>query len=134
MNQPVPGARIEHPVEHLDERLGHGRGSRIAEGSPLPNSPTFANLKREMALPADVKQPLTAKYVWAKGAVEAVCTDAAGKELRKWTYKTGDEPGAAVPPADGKERAIANLWLHESKAPQAGKPARGVVVSFGFKK
>ncbi len=85
------------------------------------------------AVPADVKQPLTAKYVWSKGVVDAVCTDAAGKELRKWNYKTGNEPGAAVPPADGKERAIANLWLHEGKAPQAGKPVRVVVESFNFK-
>ena len=85
-------------------------------------------------VPPDAKQPLTAKYVWAKGVVEAVCTDAGGKELRKWNYKTGTEPGVAVPPADGKERAIANLWLYEGKAPQAGKPVRVVVESFAFKK
>lgn len=85
-------------------------------------------------VPLDAKMPLTAKYVWRKGAVEAVCTDADGKELRKWAYKTGDEPAAAVPPADGKERAIANLWLEKGKAPQLGKPVRVVVESFKFEK
>lgn len=85
-------------------------------------------------MPLDAKLPLTAKYVWRKGVVEAVCTDASGKELRKWSYKSGDEPAAAVPPADGKERAIANLWLYEGKAPKSDKPLRVVVESFKFEK
>lgn len=85
-------------------------------------------------VPLDVKMPLTAKYVWRKGVVDAVCTDATGKELRKWTYKTGDETAAAVPPAEGKERAIANLWLYEGKAPKGGKAVKVVVESFQFEK
>lgn len=85
-------------------------------------------------VPPDAKLPLTAKYVWSKGAVDAVCTDAAGKELRRWTYRTGEEPVAAVPPADGQERAIINLWLYEGNAPQSGKPLSVVIESFRFEK
>ena len=35
-NQPVPGAGIEYRVEHLDERLRHGTGSRTAKGAVCP--------------------------------------------------------------------------------------------------
>jgi len=91
------------------------------------------NIER-YAMPIAAKQPLTARYVWSKGKVQAVCADAAGKELRKWSYDTNAAPGAAVPPVDGKERAIMNLWLFEGKPPQAGKPVTVVVESFTFEK
>ena len=96
-----------------------GRGKKNIERYPVP---------------PDAKQPLMAKYVWGKGLVQAVCTDASGRELRKWTYKSGDEPASVVPPADAKERAIANLWLYEGKPPQGGKPVSVVIESFRFEK
>ncbi len=91
------------------------------------------NIQR-FEIPTNVKQPITAKYVWSKGKVEALCTDAAGKELQKWSYETDTEKGVAVPPAEGKEKAIINLWLFQGKAPQLGKPVGVVVESFSFTK
>jgi len=85
-------------------------------------------------VPAGAKLPLVAKYVWGTNTVDATCTDAAGKVLRKWNYQTNAEPGAAVPPAAGKERAIMNLWLFEGKPAKGGKPVRVVVEGFEFKK
>jgi hypothetical protein len=73
---------------------------------------------------------LTISLVWEKDLVQGRCwdgEDTTKEPLADWKYTGRNNP----PP--GKERARANLWLFEGKAPSPGTKQEVVIHSFEFK-